>query len=176
MQVHPDSRTSISDSIVDAIDEQASACSANGTDPGGPLRITTTTVIGTATTRSLSLGSNSIFLGAVDAERVQDGCVRFSYLPPDSHVPRRYRCQPGEPVAGADAMPVRPRFTSLRYGDAAYCQLRPYCAAEIREGADDESEMGAFHSLRQAQRETNLRIRLREYLRFGLEAGIFYAS
>jgi hypothetical protein len=36
--------------------------------------------------------------------------------------------------------------------------------------------MGAFHDLYQPQRETNLRIRLDEYLRFGLEAGIFYES
>ena len=36
--------------------------------------------------------------------------------------------------------------------------------------------MGAFHYLFQPQRETNLRVRLDEYLRFGLEAGIFYAT
>jgi len=36
--------------------------------------------------------------------------------------------------------------------------------------------MGAFHQLFQPQRETNLRIRLDEYLRVGLEAGIFYPS
>ena len=33
--------------------------------------------------------------------------------------------------------------------------------------------MGAFHELFEPQRETNLRIRLDEYLRFGLEAGVF---
>jgi len=36
--------------------------------------------------------------------------------------------------------------------------------------------MGAFHNLFQPQRETNLRVRLDEYLRFGLEAGIIYVS
>jgi hypothetical protein len=49
-------------------------------------------------------------------------------------------------------------------------------ATEIREGADDEAEMGAFHELFEPQRETNLRVRLDEYLRFGLEAGIFYVT
>ena len=44
------------------------------------------------------------------------------------------------------------------------------------EGADDEGEMGVFHDLYQPQREANLRVRLEEYLRFGLEAGIFYTS
>jgi hypothetical protein len=69
---------------------------------------------------------------------------------------------------------IRPRFTTLSYGTAGYCQLGPRCADEIRRGADDEAEMGAFHDLFQGQRETNLRVRLEEYLRFGLEAGIFY--
>jgi hypothetical protein len=36
--------------------------------------------------------------------------------------------------------------------------------------------MGAFHNLYQPQRQANLRARLDEYLRFGLEAGIFFAS
>jgi hypothetical protein len=36
--------------------------------------------------------------------------------------------------------------------------------------------MGVFHDLYQPQRESHLRTRLDEYLRFGLEAGILYAS
>ena len=36
--------------------------------------------------------------------------------------------------------------------------------------------MGVTHELYQPQRETNLRLRLDEYLRFGLEAGFFYAT
>jgi hypothetical protein len=36
--------------------------------------------------------------------------------------------------------------------------------------------MGAFHDLFQPQRETNLKVRLEEYLRFGLEAGSFYET
>ena len=36
--------------------------------------------------------------------------------------------------------------------------------------------MGAYHDLYAPQRETNLGIRLDEYLRFGLEAGVFHAS
>jgi hypothetical protein len=36
--------------------------------------------------------------------------------------------------------------------------------------------MGAFHNLYQPRREANLRAALGEYLRFGLEAGIFNAS
>ena len=71
---------------------------------------------------------------------------------------------------------MRPQFTSLRLGDPAYAQLSRRCPAAIRTGADDGAEMGAFHDLYQPQREAHLRTRLAEYLRFGLEAGVFYES
>jgi hypothetical protein len=129
------------------------------------------------------LASNTIFLSTlaktdtwkapVWAERRQVGCVRFCYLDFNSLVPRRYYCQP---KTAQDAARVLPQFTSIRYADPGYCQLSQRCAIEIRQGADDESEMGAFHDLYQPQRETNLRVRLDEYLRFALEAGIFYAT
>ena len=69
-----------------------------------------------------------------------------------------------------------PHFTSLRYGDPAYGQLRRVTDRVDPQGADDDGEMGVLHALFQPQRETNLRIRLDEYLRFGLHAGVFYAS
>jgi hypothetical protein len=64
----------------------------------------------------------------------------------------------------------------MRYGDPAYLQLATSTPDAIRRGADDESEMGATHQLYTPQREANLLLRLDEYLRFGLEAGIFYAT
>jgi hypothetical protein len=71
---------------------------------------------------------------------------------------------------------VRPRFNSVRYGTPTYCQLAHTCAEEIRHGAEDESELGAFHDLYQPQREANLRVRLAEYSPAGMDAGIIYAS
>ena len=47
---------------------------------------------------------------------------------------------------------------------------------EIARGADDESEMGAFHDLFQPQRVANLRARLAEYVPAGMEAAIIFAS
>ena len=94
------------------------------------------------------------------------------------------RKPPAGPIAAIQVNAIRadveswlvPSFSTLRYGLASYGQLRLSCPAQIRAGADDEAEMGAFHDLYQPQRETNLRVRLDEYLRFGLEAGIFYDS
>ena len=71
---------------------------------------------------------------------------------------------------------MRPQFTSLRYGNPAYLQLARRSAVEIRTGADDESEMGAYHHRHQPQRESNLQQALDEYLRFGREAGVLHAT
>lgn len=174
LRIHERSSVSISDSIVDATAvTQVAFAAANGTDSGGTLQIADSTIIGTVHTLELQLASNSIFMADVTSEKRQEGCVRFCYLPLVSIVPRRYRCQPED---DEDALRVRPQFTSLRYSDPGYGQLALRTAAEIREGADDEAEMGAFHELFEPQRETNLRVRLDEYLRFGLEAGIFYVT
>ena len=114
--------------------------------------------------------SNSILLGKVTVERRQEGCVRFCYLPFDSESPRRYRCQPEDATQAAR---VRPRFESVSYGEPAYAQLDRACAPEIVTGADDEGEMGAWHFVQAPLRLRNLRVALDEYLRFGLEAGVF---
>jgi hypothetical protein len=136
-------------------------------------------MVGTVHTKLLTLASDSIFFARVAvsgaaplvAERRQEGCVRFCYVPPGSVTPRRFRCVPD-----AGHPDVLPHFTSLRYGDPGYGQLRQATDPSIREGADDGGEMGVLHALFQPQRETNLRVRLEEYLRFGLHAGIFYAT
>jgi hypothetical protein len=209
------SRARIDDSIVDATDPAGVAIAAPAvTEPcdglAGELTIVASTVVGKIASDRLELVSNSILFARlaeagdawaapVRAARKQDGCLRFSYVPQGSIVPRRHRCQPqlaidqeiaaretalGGPVPPAERARIRvrqsrrlrPSFTSLRYGQPAYLQLRARTPREIRAGADDESEMGAFHALYQPQREANLRIRLDEYLRFGLEAGLFFES
>lgn len=152
---------------------------------------------------ALSLNaSDCIFDAPVQAERRQIGCVRFCYVPPASQVPRRYRCQPqletetriaalraqalaaGTVAAAAeeDAVrteveaQVRPMFVSRRYGDPGLGQLEQRCALQIRTGAASGAEMGAFEHLQQPQREANLRDALDEYLRLGLEAGVFFVN
>jgi hypothetical protein len=154
----------------------------DGLEPGGHLTMESTTTIGRLHATRLDV-SNSIMLaapvGAADpwpapvwAERRQVGCVRFSFVPPGARTPPQFRCVPR---SGIDPN-VMPNHTSLRFGDAAYGQLRRFTDDAIRLGTDDESEMGVTHKLYQPQREVNLRLRLDEYLRFGLEAGFFYAT
>ncbi|MDQ0989307.1 hypothetical protein QFZ74_000535 [Streptomyces sp. V3I7] len=103
------------------------------------------------------------------------GCLRYSYVPPGSRTPRRHRCQPD--LAGSEqAARVRPLFASERYGTPWYGQLADPCAEEIRRGADDGGELGAFHDLYRPQREDGLRARLAEYTPAGTDAGIFFVT
>jgi hypothetical protein len=174
MRVVPGSSSEVTDSIVDACSIDRPAFAAPGgtkPSPGGELATEAATFIGTTSCSRLE-GSNSIFLGRVAVTRRQEGCVRFSYLPAGSFSPRRYQCQPGD----GEAQVNNPRFTSLRYGAPAYGQLTSRTSAAIRRGADDESEMGAWHFMYQPQLESNLATRLLEYLRVGLQASIFYES
>jgi hypothetical protein len=174
----------ISDSILDATSSEREALDA----PGYPvahaqLTILRSTVFGQILVHSIALAENSIFDGIITAARRQQGCVRFCYITPGSRTPRRYNCQPDlvEQAAPDDLKQVerdrvRPQFNSTRYGTPTYCQLANRCAEEIKQGADDESEMGVFHDLYQPQRAANLRARLDEYIPAGMEAGIIYAN
>jgi hypothetical protein len=179
-----DAHVRIRDSIVDACGQTNVAYAApTGAAAGGELEIEGSTVLGKVHARILRLVSNSViaarlgeadtWAGPVLAERRQDGCVRFSYVPPGSRTPRRYHCLPAN---DDDVVRLQPQLTSERYGDPGYGQLSLRCPEEIRTGADDESEMGALHHVYAPRRETNLHVRLEEYLRFGLEAGVIHES
>ena len=124
--------------------------------------------------------------------------MRFSFVPFGSRTPRRHRCQPdlairarldealaadpGMSAADQDALRAAvvarmlPSFTASAYGRPAYLQLRMSTPAEIRMGAADGAEMGAYCLLKQPQRASNLRTRLDEYLPFGLESGQIYIT
>jgi hypothetical protein len=146
------------------------------------LTVSTSTVFGTTTARTLN-ASDSIFVAPLQVERLQAGCVRFSYVPDGSKVPSAFRCQPALALARApqsDAAAIqarlKPVFTSVQLGDPGYAQLSQFVATELVTGADNGSEMGAFNKVQQGRREANLRAALDEYLRFGLEAGTFYVN
>ncbi len=183
------------DSILDAPQEGLPVLAADdGGEPGPKTTLERCTLFGPVHIRELALGSETLFTDPVVAVRRQSGCTRFCHVPLGSRVPRRFRCQPdlaleayaqaqGVPVDGLSeqerarvAVRVTPTFTAVRYGEPAYAQLSRTVAEEIRTGAEDGAEMGAFQHLKQPQREANLRTALDEYLRFGLEAGIFYVT
>ncbi len=102
--------------------------------------------------------------------RRQSGCVRFCFVPSDALTPRQYRCLPGDP---ARENALAPSFVSPRYGHPSYALLSGDCPVAVWQGADDESQIGAYHLLYETQGVANFRTRLDEYMPFSLEAGIF---
>ena len=194
----------ISDSILDATSEDRAALGSHEDGIAyARLTIERTTVIGRIRTHAIALAENSILKGVVTVARRQKGCVRFCYIEPGSRTPGRYHCQPDmveqateahlrqeaasgnlpaptpdevESAKASERTRVTPDFNSTRYGAPTYCQLAQTCAVEISEGADDESEIGAFHDLFMPQRLANLRTRLDEFSPADAEAGIIIAS
>lgn len=184
------------DSIIDSLSTAGTAIGSSIVRGPG-LTAERSTFIGELWLRQLEM-SECITTGRIDTSRTQAGCVRFSYVLPGSRTPRRYRCQPdlaaGAAVAkalernlaltAAERAQIRssiqaslsPSFRSLLYGRPEYAQLRLGAPVEIRTGAEDGSEMGAFSHLKQPQREGNLRLRLQEYLPLGLQPAIIYAT
>ncbi|MEU6657783.1 hypothetical protein [Streptomyces sp. NPDC046821] len=158
------------DSILDATGPDREALSApDCRHAHAVLHVHRSTVIGEVHTHAVRIAENSIFTGKLHVARRGIGCMRFSYVPVGSRTPRRYRCLP-------DAADVRPLFTSERYGTPWYGLLADRCPEEIRRGAEDGAELGAFHDLYRPQREDSLRARLAEYVPAGTDAGIFFVT
>ncbi|WP_429225979.1 hypothetical protein [Inquilinus ginsengisoli] len=216
LQIAPEATVTMRDGIIDAAAATAydsasgvAYSAPGGAGFGGPLTLEQVTVFGKLAAERFDLVSNSLLIARtvagdgwaapVHAERRQVGCMRFSFVPNGSRVPRRFRCQPqlaidealatreaelGGPVPNPERAAIInrqvrrivPSFTSRRFGRPAYAQNRASAPSEILTGADDESEMGGFHLNYAPQREINLRIRLEEYLRFSLEAGSFFET
>jgi hypothetical protein len=189
----------VTDSIVDGVGAGAIGPSDPSQSAGPPTTIIRSTVLGAANVFQLVSASESIFTGLVTVEQRQVGCCRFSYVPPGSSAPRRYRCQPDleiaselaaaqaaqqSPLTNAQSNAIRgavgvwlvPSFTSTRYGDPGYAQLAASGVPQIFTGAEDGSEMGVFCQLKQPQRAQNLVTRLGEYLPLGLVGALVYVT
>jgi hypothetical protein len=190
----------ISASIVDHARGDAIDALTQEERSGPIVTLNQVTIFGKVRAYELQLAQDVIFTAPIFIRNQSAGLVSCSYVPPGSQTPRRDRCQPdlarAQPIGGAAPMEldeegggdnepgdqdvdwrlVIPLFTSTRYGDPAYTQLSLQCAPQIRRGAADGSEMGAFHDLRQTQRQDNLFHALQEYLPYGLEAGYFYVT
>ena len=178
-------KVTIEDSIIDCTSETVIDLKNTKTV------INRSTILGGVNVRNIQ-ASDSIFTGQVKVAQQQVGCVRYSFMPDGSSTPRRYRCQPDTALEdarrrgnyGSAGLPLekrqniinclKPVFESTTYGEPTYLRLGLACPDEIASGASNRSEMGVFSSLMQPQRKANLRIVLDEYMRFGMESGIFY--
>ncbi|MET0340074.1 MAG: hypothetical protein ABW252_03695 [Polyangiales bacterium] len=194
----------IHDSIVDAASDDDARAEGEAIGAAGAgrahatLEVLRSTVLGKVHVHAIALAEDSIFTGCISVARRQIGCVRFCSVTPCSRTPRRHRCQPDEAERAAvealrEGTPsvddarvraervaarraVRPRFDSVRYGHPAYGRLSADCADAIARGAEDGSEMGVFHDVRQPQRLANLAARLSEYVPAATDVAILLAT
>ena len=192
------SRVWVLDSIVDGAGSPSATGAGGIADPAPQAWIERSTLVGPAHFWQILSATEALFTGAVTTDHRQQGCVRYSFVPDGSSTPRRYRCQPDLEIAAeiASATPaggsltsaevqtihnsvaawLLPAFTDSRYGQPAYLQLSFHSPRQIREGAEDGSEMGVYCHLKQPQRLKNLQIRLQEYLSFSREAAIVFVT
>lgn len=181
LALHPESECFIRDSVVDAGSPTVAAIGPTaGSAFAGSLHLERSTIVGRVAARSLH-ASDTIFFAespapnspSLQVERVQEGFVRFSWLPPGSRVPRAYRCLP---ESGASANAIRPVFHSSNFASPTYAQLSPACNPAFRTGASDAGEIGALNRLQLTHRLREGAFRIEEFVRFGMDAGIFFAS
>ena len=78
--------------------------------------------------RQIDFATETIFDGHVEAERTQTGCVRFSYVPPLSRTPRRYRCQPDLADRKAIEAEEAPHRTAHFGAEGNPCAISCICA------------------------------------------------
>jgi len=103
LRTHELATTNVTDGIIDACDATNVAYAAlDGAAGGGALTLVGCTVVGKVHATLMSLVSNCIiwadspigdtWTAALWADRKQEGCVRFSYLPPSPVIPRHFEC------------------------------------------------------------------------------------
>jgi hypothetical protein len=144
------------------------------------------TVIGASTFKSIE-ATNVVFTAAATATRRQSGCVRYSWVPSGSALPRRFRCQPdlvlaaaaatkGSPLTPAEratvALGMTPLLLDTALDEPTVAMLHPLTRDGIRLGGEHDTEMGVFSAAAGGLRVANLTSLFDDYLPFGLEAGV----
>ena len=158
----------IADSILDGGGTAAISGPDEGT-PGPALRIERATVFGRVEVVELYHASETLFVDPVMVVRCMSGLVLNSYVPPGSVTPHG---QANVPLLGSGV--VIPSFTSRVYGQPGYAQLGPLCPPELSNGP--HGEIGAFHGLRQPEKMALIPAIAAEFLPWGLEAEIVFAT
>jgi hypothetical protein len=173
----------VSDSVVATDGAPGDALAALDAD----VTLCDVTVLGTASMRSLS-ATNAVFAAPVTVTRRQTGCVRYSFVPDGSAVPRMFRCQPALALADAEEAAHRPLttdeadsvrlanepvFLDVTLDEPTVAMLHPLCPETVRSGGEGDAEMGAFARAAFGIAVADVRALFDEYLPVALEAGVF---
>lgn len=181
----------VCDSVIDATSDKSIAIGGSDSEVAyAELRIARSTIVGEVLTHTIILAENSLFTAQVQVARKQFGCIRYCYVSVNSRTPRRYRCQPDEVLSSREKQSITlsalekehllqtitPSFESTRYGNSNYLRLSPCTATEIKQGADDKSEMGVYHDLFEPQRFALLTRRLEEFVPANTDSTVIFSS
>jgi len=142
----------VEDSVVGSLDAHEGRC-----------ELERVTVLGDTHVRTLD-ASEVLFAGPVNVENRFEGSIRYSRVPlaPASQLPRQHRLVEGGEV----------RFVSGDRHHPGFARLAADTDTRVLHGAEDGSELGAFHHARLAQRYEALEQRLEEYTPAGLTSSL----
>lgn len=104
--------------------------------------------------------SETLVAGEVVVTDNQHSCIRFSAA-------RSFTGEHYESHVYPRGVPGH-FFTSRRFGDPGYAQLSETAPREIRRGAENRSEIGAFSKLLNPVKADDLEVKVLEYMPFGL--------
>jgi hypothetical protein len=155
---------SINDSIVGAHRREDAVGAPDKPVAFIDLRVARSTIFGRVRVHGVSLIENAIFTRPLTVRRRAAGCVRFSYLAPQSAAPPGFACR-SEPA---------PLFMSREFTDPQYGQLAPECSPAIRAGAENRGEMGAFFTSQNGRKAANLAARVAEFVPPDVDVTIRY--
>lgn len=147
-------RLVVRDSILQSTDAAVPAIDLEGAE----VTLERATLLGALRCRRL-WATEALLTRPAHVLDVQAGCFRFGAAPPGSRLPRPYESHVLEDR--------RHLFVSRRFGDHGYAQLSATAPVELRRGAENGSEIGAYSSLLAPVRLDGLRTKLEEYAPFG---------
>ncbi|MEJ2665406.1 MAG: hypothetical protein P8107_15435, partial [Spirochaetia bacterium] len=104
--------------------------------------------------------ADSILAGSIAVADKQRSCVRFTASYNKRELAKAYECYQ---IKASDQL-----FVSTRFGHPCYARLSALAPPEIRRGAEDRLEMGAFNFLRDPVKLESLMAKVNEYMPFGL--------
>lgn len=151
--------------------------------PGMDADLCNVTLLGPSAMRALE-GTNVLFAGQVQVTRRQTGCLRYSYAPHGSSLPRAFRCQPDLALAAAAEakassltapeeeairLSVQPVLMDTALDEPTLALLHPLCPSAIREGGENGAEMGVLSRAAWGIARANLQTLFTEFLPHALE-------
>jgi hypothetical protein len=145
----------VTDSIMQVVPETAAALAL----PETHATLRRTTILGGAQFDWLD-ASEVLCTGLVSVTDIQDGCFRYSAAATGSQLPHPYRS-----VALDDSSAL---FQSRRFGDPEFARLSEAAPEAVARGGEDTCEMGAFSAQHEQVRLDSLKVKVAEYMPFGL--------